>query len=151
MSNTERWGVDVSSREWTPANTQHVSMFRAMTDAPDPPADELASFAVEHVDGAVVLRSSGEIDMLTTPKMRNLLRELIETRPRVVVLDLTAVTFFASSGLATLVEARDAAADSGVRLHLACLNRSVRRPLQITGLAGRFDCYDDVQTALAHR
>jgi len=113
-------------------------------------SEQLASFSAEHVDEAVVLRVRGEIDMLTTPKLRTMLSELIESRPRVVVLDLAAVSFFASSGLSTLVEARDLAAASGVLLHLACPSRAVRRPLQITGLAARFEVYDDVETALKY-
>lgn len=111
-------------------------------------SDQLASFRAEHVDDGVVIHARGEVDMLTTPKLRTMLAELIESRPRVVVLDLSDVSFFASSGLSTLVEARDIAAANGVLLHLACPSRAVRRPLQITGLAGRFEIYDDVQSAL---
>src|SRR5215211_3550423 len=133
------WGVAVNRREWTPASIQHVSELRPGTDGPTANADELASFVIEHLDAGVVVRVSGEIDMLTTPRLRGLLSELIEARPRVVVLDMAAVSFFASSGLATLVEARDAAAARGVLLRLACLSRSVRRPLQITGLTARFE------------
>lgn len=139
----------MNRREWTPASIQHVSDLRLGSDARGASADELASFVTEHLDGGVVVRVCGEIDMLTTPKLRRLLAELIEARPRVVVLDLAAVSFFASSGLAALIEARDAAAEHGVPLHLACLSRSVRRPLQITGLAARFEVYQDVQSALA--
>jgi anti-sigma B factor antagonist len=141
-------GAEVGRREWTPASTQHVSELRATVDGSGRRADELASFATEHVEDGAVLRVTGEIDMLTTPRLRAELARLIDTSPRVIVLDLAAVSFFASSGLASLVEAREAAAAAGVLLRLACLSRSVRRPLQITDLASRFEIYQDVQTAL---
>lgn len=135
-------------REWTPASTQHVSDLHAGAGRASQRAEELASFAVEHVNDTAVLRVSGEIDMLSTPRLRDELGTLIEGGSAVVVLDLAAVSFFASSGLAALVEARDGAAATGVRLRLAGLSRSVHRPLQITGLSSRFEIYQDVQTAL---
>lgn len=137
----------MNRRAWTPASIQHVSDLRA-ADEGSQQADDLASFSTEHIDGGVVLRISGEIDMLTTPRLREELGKLIDAHPKVVVLDMTTVVFFASSGLASLVEAREAAAAAGVPLRLACLSRSVRRPLQITGLVGRFETYDDVRSAL---
>ena len=139
----------MSRREWTPASTQHVSELRATVDGHDAPAEELASFVVEHLEGGVVLQVAGEIDMLTTPRLRDLLDTLVKQQPPSIILDLAAVTFFASSGLAALVAAREAAVAAGVPLRLAAVSRSVRRPLQITGLAGRFECYDDVPAALA--
>ena len=138
----------MNRREWTPANTQHVSELRTGSDGGVERVDELAAFTVEHVGSSVVMRIAGEVDMLTTPRLSAELAKLIEAEPRVVVVDLADVSFFASSGLAALVEARDAAAEGGVALRLACMSRSVRRPLQITGLAGRFETYDDVQAAL---
>jgi anti-sigma B factor antagonist len=138
----------MNRQEWTVANTQYVSELQAVADAAPTGVSQLASFLAEQVGDGVVMRISGEIDMLTTPKLRGLLARLIEARPRVVVLDLAAVSFFASSGLSTLVEARDAATKNGVLLHLARPSRSVRWPLQITGLAARFTTYEDVQAAL---
>jgi anti-sigma B factor antagonist len=138
----------VNRRDWTPASIQHVSDLRATADQSGKRVDELASCTIERLDGCAVLRVCGEIDMLTTPRLRSELAKLIDAAPRVIVLDLAAVSFFASSGLASLVEAQDAAGAAGVQLRLACPSRSVRRPLQMTGLAGRFEIYQDVQTAL---
>jgi anti-sigma B factor antagonist len=148
VSHDREPGVTVNRREWTPASIQHVSDLRAVIGEDGRQADDLASFSTEHVNGGVVLRISGEIDMLTAPRLREELGKLIDAHPKVLVLDLAAVVFFASSGLASLVEAREAAAAAGVPLRLACPSRSVRRPLQITGLAGRFETYDDVRSAL---
>lgn len=109
---------------------------------------QLAWFDVEPVEDATVLHIHGEIDLLTAHNMRQQITELIEQGPRVAVLDLAAVSFFASSGLAVLIEAREAATRHGVTLRLAAPSRSARRPLQITGLAGRFDIRTDVASAL---
>jgi hypothetical protein len=45
----------------------------------------------------------GEIDTLTAGSLERALTELLEDRPEVLVVDLTAVTFLASSGLAVLI------------------------------------------------
>jgi anti-sigma B factor antagonist len=142
-------GVDVNKPEWTPASSGHVRDLRAAAAAPGGRRpDETASFGIQRHGDTVVLQVQGEIDMLTSPRLRKELVELLGTRPAALVLDLAGVSFFASSGLATLVEVSEAAAEAGVPLRLAAPGRSVRRPLQITGLAGRFETYDDVPAAL---
>jgi anti-sigma B factor antagonist len=138
----------VNKPEWTPASSGHVRDLRAVAQADGRRAEETASFTTQRHGAAVVLQVHGEIDMLTSPRLRNELIDLLDSRPSVLVLDLAGVSFFASSGLATLVEASEAAAEAGVPLRLAAMGRSVRRPLQITGLAARFDTYDDVPGAL---
>lgn len=139
----------MNRREWTPATIGHVRDLRENARVEGKPTEELASFRTVNSGASVVLQIGGEIDMLTTPRLRKELGELIGSRPAALVVDFAAVTFFASSGLAVLVEAGDAAAEAGVPLRLARLGRSVRRPLQITGLALRFEIYPDVDTALS--
>ena len=56
-----------------------------------------------------------------------------------VVLDLDGVTFLGTSGLAVLIEVREAAHTAGVELRLACTARRVLRPLTIAGLIPLFD------------
>ena len=136
-------------REWRPANAQHLGELRAGVDVPSMSAEDLASFAVERFGDGAVVHASGELDMLTTPRLRGLIADLVVERPRVLVLDLAEVSFFASSALATLIEAHAMAGDLGVRLRLAGLGPAVYRPLQITGLADQFDSYDDVPAALS--
>jgi anti-sigma B factor antagonist len=82
---------------------------------------------------AVVLEVSGEVDILTAPRLQESVLRLLEDQPPVLVIDLSAVSFFGSSGLAVLVEAREAAGErTGLRVVAA--GYETLRPLQVTGL-----------------
>lgn len=99
--------------------------------------------------GRVVLEIGGEVDMLTSPRLRTAALAALADDPRVVVLALDSVSFLGTSGLAVLIEVREAAQQVGVDLRLACTGRRVLRPLSIAGLIPMFDVRDTVEDALA--
>jgi anti-sigma B factor antagonist len=66
---------------------------------------------------------------------------------KVLVVDLSGVTFLASSGLAVLIRAAHRAATRDLRLQLVAATRAVRRPLEITGVDRMFDLHPDVESA----
>ena len=88
--------------------------------------------------------------MLTSPHLRALVLEHLGETADVdlVVLDLDAVTFLGTSGLAVLIEVREAAHMAGVELRLACTTRRVLRPLTIAGLVSLFDIHESREAAL---
>jgi anti-sigma B factor antagonist len=88
--------------------------------------------------------------MLTSPQLRFAVLDQFEPDAGVelVVLDLDGVTFLGTSGLAVLIEVREAAHTAGVELRLACTARRVLRPLTIAGLIPLFDIHDTVERAL---
>ncbi|MEJ2870743.1 STAS domain-containing protein [Actinomycetospora sp. OC33-EN08] len=96
-----------------------------------------------------VIRLSGEIDMLTTPALRAKVTEELAAGLSVLVLDMLAVEFLGSSGLALLVEALDESRNRGVALRLVADSRPVSRPLQATGLTDLFEIHSTVEGALA--
>jgi anti-sigma B factor antagonist len=99
--------------------------------------------------GFAVLAVVGEIDTLTAPPLEQALRELLaDPEPETLVIDLTGVTFMASSGLAVLIRGAHRAAARDLRLRLVPGSRAVRRPLEVTGSAQLFDMYEDVPTAI---
>lgn len=101
--------------------------------------------------GTVVLDVRGEVDTLTAPQFEAALTGLDGGDRSTIVVDLTGVTFLASSGLAVLIQSahrRDGEAD---RLRLVAPSRAVRRPLEITGSDQLFDLYNDLDTATRHR
>jgi anti-sigma B factor antagonist len=101
--------------------------------------------------GQVVIEVGGEVDMLTSPQLRSAVLDQFEPGKGVelVVLDLDGVTFLGTSGLAVLIEVREAAHAAGVELRLACTARRVLRPLTIAGLIPLFDIHDTLDRALA--
>jgi len=85
---------------------------------------------------AVTVR--GDVDSVTAAGLRDHLLEVLgHPGVRTVELDLTAVTFLDSAGLTALVAVHRAAEGAGQSLCVRCgTARAVRRPLEITGLAG---------------
>lgn len=63
------------------------------------------------------------------------------------MIDLTGVTFLASSGLAVLIRAAHRTEADAGRLRLVAATRAVRRPLEITGSDQLFDIQADVDSA----
>lgn len=97
----------------------------------------------------VVVHVGGEVDMLTSPQLRRVVLDRLAGEAELVVLGLDAVTFLGTSGLAVLIELREAAHAAGVELRLACTQRRVLRPLAIAGLVPLFDIHDTLDLALA--
>jgi anti-sigma B factor antagonist len=114
--------------------------------------DDMSSAAAYHIqssdqDGARVLQVSGEIDIIGAPALRAALMPALDDT-RLVVLDLSEVSFLGSSGLAVLVEAREQAQRSERVLRLICATRIVLRALEATGLRELFVVAPDLDTAL---
>lgn len=63
---------------------------------------ESASFFLQGLDGSTVVVAAGEIDVATSPGLREALLVAAELSSRVVV-DLSAVTFLDSTGLGVLM------------------------------------------------
>jgi anti-sigma B factor antagonist len=99
-------------------------------------------------EGQVVVEVGGEVDMLTSPQLRSVVLGQLSDGAQLVVLALDGVTFLGTSGLAVLIEVREAAHQAGVELRLACTGRRVLRPLSIAGLVPMFDIHDSVDQAL---
>jgi len=103
-----------------------------------------------HLDKITIFDVSGHIDPATSPELRKaLLRELRELRIPRVVLNLQAVLYMDSSGVATLVEGLQASRDVGSRFVLCGLNDKVDEALRIARLRTVFEVCDNEEQALA--
>lgn len=96
--------------------------------------------------GSALLCVEGEIDTLTADELERGMEQLLAAPSGVLVVDLSNVTFMASSGLAVLIRAAHQAGER--RLRLVAAARAVRRPLEITGSDQLFDLYTDRGEAL---
>ena len=79
-------------------------------------ADETLTVTAESQGSTEILAVSGPVDVATTATLAGEIRDAIETAPDIVVVDLSAVAFFAASGLSALVEADGRARAAGCRL-----------------------------------
>lgn len=88
----------------------------------------------ERRDGGVVVTASGEIDMSTSPELKEALRDPA-TEAAAVVLDLREVTFMDSSGLGVIVGQNRRAREEGFHFSVAVEGaEGVRRILELSGL-----------------
>jgi anti-sigma B factor antagonist len=115
------------------------------------PADATppALAAVDNLGPVAVIHVSGEIDMTSRDAVERVLTRTVDGRPETVVIDLSEVTFFGSSGLQMLAEARAHAAANKVALRLVASSRKVLRPLEITGMTAAFPVYATVPEAVS--
>ena len=101
-----------------------------------------------NLDKIAIFDITGDIDLATSPELRKaVLREFRELKTPRVVLNLTAVRYIDSSGVASLVEGLKASRDAGSRFIMFGLNRTVRDVLQLSKLVKIFEiCEDEAQS-----
>lgn len=92
----------------------------------------------ESVGGATVIVPAGDIDMTASPIFRQELRRAADSMPQRLVIDLAKVPYMDSSGVATLVEAMQAARRNKTRLVLCGLTDRVRSIFAIAKLETLF-------------
>ena len=104
------------------------------------------SVAVEHVDGTVLLRPSGELDLAAAPQLERALDAVIGGR-RAVLLDLSGLTFADCAGLAPIRRALREGAQDIDSLRLFAARPAVERVLYPTDLGNRVGRYSDAAGA----
>lgn len=98
----------------------------------------------------VVAEVTGEVDMATAPQLRAALLDdpgAVQDGVRRVVVDLTAVGFLASSGLAVLAECAKVWGERGVAISVVADSRATLRPIEATGLQSVLDVHPDRASA----
>jgi anti-sigma B factor antagonist len=125
-----------------------------VTSHPDPRDGEMIrttfdAVTVELEPGVLLVRMSGEIDIATTDFAAESIHAAVAPPTRLVLIELSAVTFCSSAGLGNLVEARNLAGEHNITLALVGVGRPVDRPLSVTGLGGQFRIYSTVEEALS--
>ncbi|MFD0691180.1 STAS domain-containing protein [Actinomadura fibrosa] len=89
-------------------------------------------------DEVLVVRLAGDLDVATAPRLRAyLLETLDDRRPGTLVLEMSAVEFTDSSGLATLVWAHGEMARGGGALEIRNPRPTLRRIMAVSGLSSR--------------
>lgn len=97
----------------------------------------------ERHDGVEVLRLSGEVDLQVSAQLRRALLDRLDGG-RDVLVDLNAVTYIDSSGVASLIEAFQRARKDGRRFALARVPDGAMRVLKIAQLDRVFPILPDV-------
>ena len=97
--------------------------------------------------GVAIVQLSGEIDLESSPKVRLALLDCVGSKAGVLV-DMSAVTYIDSSGVASLVEAFQNARKSDTRFGLAEVSESALRVLELARLDKVFSIHPTVADGL---
>ncbi|GLY69441.1 STAS domain-containing protein [Amycolatopsis taiwanensis] len=111
-------------------------------------ATPAVSIRIEDREGGIRLaRTSGELDALGAPVLRECLYESIFP-DHDFVLDLDEVTFLGSAGMRVLMDTGGKALRHGLHWALVANGRPVSRPLWATGLAAQLPLQPSVPEAI---
>ncbi len=100
-------------------------------------------------DAPNVLPLEGEIDLHVSPRVAAALGAMIDQRPERLVVDLSAVSYIDSSGLAVLIEGMQNVEAYGGKFVLAGLQEKVRPIFEMARLDQVFIIFPHVDAALA--
>ena len=99
-------------------------------------------------DGATIVALSGDVDLQTSPIVRQGLLECLESHDKVLV-DMSQVNYIDSSGVASLVEAFQVSRKKGSFFALAHVSPAAMRVLNLARLDKVFSIFESVEDALA--
>lgn len=99
------------------------------------------TFAVERIrtDGCVRVSVRGELDLETGPRVQEELSRAEREASRRLVLDLTGVTFFDSTGLQIVLDAEVRARTASYAFAVAVGHGEVLRVLELAEVRGRLE------------
>jgi anti-sigma B factor antagonist len=96
-----------------------------------------------------VFSPEGAIDLHVSPELRAALRAIIDDKPKRLIVDLSAVPYVDSSGIAVLIGAMQRMEYDGGSLLLAGAQETVRVILESAQLDKYFHLFPNVEVALA--
>ena len=107
-----------------------------------------APFEVDVIedDAVMLVRVAGDVDLATSPQLREGLDRAIVSGAPLVRLDMTAVTFLDSSGISVLVDTQQRLHEASARLVLHGVGDHIKRVLEISGLGSFFELSDQPTT-----
>src|ERR1051325_8956708 len=100
-------------------------------------------------DSVAVIALGGEVDVYTSPRLKQEMVDLLNKGTVKLVIDLSAVEYLDSTGLGVLIGGLKRAREREGDLRLICDNLRILRIFEITGLTKIFDIYRSEEEALA--
>jgi anti-sigma B factor antagonist len=106
------------------------------------------SLSVLSRPAVTIARLEGELDIATTPTLRERLLGVFSPGMRLLIIDLSGVSFCDVSALAVLVATRRRARGLGVTVRLASPRPQMAKLLRVTGLDQCFTIHATLDDAL---
>lgn len=96
-----------------------------------------------------IVTLSGDVDLDNSPQVRNVLLDTVRDR-RGVLVEMSAVSYIDSSGIASLVEAYQSARRASTPFALVAVSDAAMRVLELARLDQVFSIHPSVSEALAN-
>ncbi len=106
---------------------------------------------VRKSDTVDVVELGGEIDVYTSPKVKDAITDLIDQGHYQLIISLEKVRYIDSTGLGVLIGGLKRVREHGGAVNLVCTNPQIRKIFDITGLVkifGIFESESDAKKAL---
>lgn len=104
---------------------------------------------IDETSAITVIKPSGRIDAHTVSRLRNEIQSAFQQGDYNLVVDLSAVNFMDSSGLAVLVQGMQRCQASGGQFGICAPLQPVRMILELTRLDQAIRIFSDEQEAIA--
>ena len=99
-------------------------------------------------EGVAVISLSGEVDVYTSPRVKQEIVDLLNRGQTRLIVDTTKVDYLDSTGLGVLIGGLKRARERDGDLRLICNNPRILRIFEITGLTKIFDIHSSQDEAL---
>ena len=103
---------------------------------------------VRSQNDVTIIDCTGDVDLYSSPPLREVLLEKIRAGAPSVLLNMTGVSYMDSSGIATLVEALQLSRQTKTRFGLYGLRSNARSVLELARLYKVFNIFEDEPEAL---
>jgi anti-sigma B factor antagonist len=98
--------------------------------------------------GVKVVLPSGDIDMYSSPELRQALMGFIDNKDLSLFIDFKEVSYIDSSGIATLVEGLKTMKEYGGRLKLVRIPEGIMEIFRFSKLDNIFEIYGNIDNAI---
>ena len=94
-----------------------------------------------------IVQLAGEIDVYTSPKVKDAIGDLIDRGVYNLVIDLENVRYIDSTGLGVLIGGLKRVREHGGSVNLVCTNPQIKKIFDITGLVKIFGIFESEDAA----
>ncbi len=100
------------------------------------------------VAGAAVVDIDGEIDVSTSPKVKEILNDLIDHDRTNLIVNMEKVRYIDSTGLVAFISALKRVRERNGKIIMICTNPHILKIFNITGLINVFEVFQTQEEAM---
>lgn len=108
----------------------------------------MIKISINKHNSAVIMKLEGEVDLYSSPEVREPLLRLINDQTPIIIVNMENVDYIDSSGIATLVEGLQKIGEYSGKLKLSNPSDNVMDVFELSNLDKVFEIHDTLEAAL---